>query len=369
MGRRSERISLAGSGRTLSPGPGGKRRGDPVAKNEVLDLETFHFRGLHPLVFMGTASDRYAGWMGQIYTPERYAGQITRRSHTVGGKAFVEEVLPVASVEEYFDHFRVLELDFTFYRFLLDEDDRPTSNYHVLRTYREHVREGDSLILKVPQVIFAQKLLRGGGFIANDAYLNADMFRRRFFEPAHVLLGPMLRGLIFEQEYQRQKERVAPEEMASALNTFFGAIPTDRRYHVELRTDSYLCEPVFDVLAEHGVGQVLSHWTWLPPLRKQFAKSGNALSNSGGQCLVRLMTPRGVRYEDAYAMAYPFSGLVKGMLDAKMAEETAELMRIAVDRGIEINVIANNRAGGNAPLIARQVAARFLGGKDDPSGQ
>jgi uncharacterized protein YecE (DUF72 family) len=335
-----------------------------MAKNESLNLETFHFRGLHRVISLGTASDRYAGWMGQIYTPERYAtGQITRRSHTVGGKAFVEEVLPVASVEEYFDHFRVLELDFTFYRLLLEEDGRPSSNYRVLQKYREHLKEGDSLILKVPQVIFAQKLLRGGAFIANEAYLNPEMFRRRFFEPAQEILGPTLRGFIFEQEYQRQKERIAPEEMALALDAFFGAIPSDRRYHVELRTDSYLCEPVFDVLARHGVGQVLSHWTWLPPLRTQFAKSGNSVLNSGGHCLVRLMTPRRVRYEDAYAKAHPFSALVNGMLDPKMVEETVDLMRTAIDGGVEIDVIANNRAGGNAPLILRQVAERFLGGE------
>jgi uncharacterized protein YecE (DUF72 family) len=270
MGRRSELASLSISRR---------RRGGPVAKDDTLDLETFHFRGLHPLVSMGTASDRYAGWLGQVYTPERYAGKISRRSHTVGGKAFVEEVLPVASVEEYFEHFRVLEIDFTFYRFLLEEDGRPTSNYRVLQTYREHLNEGDSLILKVPQVIFAQKLLRGGVFIANEAYLNSDMFRRQFFEPAQEILGPTLRGLIFAQEYQRQKDRIAPEEMALALDAFFGEIPPDRRYHAELRTDSYLCEPVFDALAKHGVGQVLSHWTWLPPLRTQFAKSGKARSN------------------------------------------------------------------------------------------
>jgi hypothetical protein len=49
------------------------------------------------------------------------------------------------------------------------------------------------------------------------------------------------------------------------------------------------------------------------------------------------------------------------MLDPKMVEETVDLMRTAVDRGVEIDVIANNRAGGNAPLILRRVAARFLG--------
>ena len=37
-------------------------------------LESFHFRNLHPKVLIGTASDRYAGWIGQIYSQDRYAG-------------------------------------------------------------------------------------------------------------------------------------------------------------------------------------------------------------------------------------------------------------------------------------------------------
>ncbi len=42
---------------------------------------------------MGTASDRYAGWIGQIYTKERYAGRINRRSNKVGGKTFQNKIL------------------------------------------------------------------------------------------------------------------------------------------------------------------------------------------------------------------------------------------------------------------------------------
>lgn len=300
-----------------------------MATVDMFDPETFHFRRLHPLVSIGTASDRYAGWIGQIYTPERYAGLLTRRSRTVGGRTFVEEVLPVESLTEYFEHFPVLELDFIFYRLLLEEDGRPTPNHHALRKYYRHLGEGDAVLLKVPQVIFAQRLLRGGSFLVNEAYLNPDIFRRRFLEPAQELLGPTLRGFIFEQEYQPQRERTPLPQMASALDAFFGAIPKDDRYHVELRTESYLSKPVFDVLAKHGVGQVLSHWSWLPSLRKQFARSGNVFLGSGGQCIVRLMTPRGVRYEDAYAQAYPFSALIPGMLDPKMVEETVELMETA----------------------------------------
>ncbi|MCP4669318.1 MAG: DUF72 domain-containing protein, partial [Deltaproteobacteria bacterium] len=68
-------------------------------------MEHFVFRDLHPRVFIGTASDRYAGWIGQVYSRQLYAGKISRRTKRVGGKSLVEEVLPVESVEEYFRHF------------------------------------------------------------------------------------------------------------------------------------------------------------------------------------------------------------------------------------------------------------------------
>jgi len=323
-------------------------------------LDRFRFRGLHPNVFIGTASDRYAGWIGQIYSKERYGNRITRRTHIVGGQSFVEEVLPVDSVGEYFEHFRVLEIDYTFYRPLQEPDGRPTQNYHLLRKYRQYLGDGDYLILKVPQSICAQKLRRGGKYIENEAYLNAEIFTVQFYEPAVELLGSTLSGLIFEQEYQRSKDRTPVQEMAESLDAFFEAIPKDSRYHIELRTESYLSRPVFEVLGRHGVGQVLSHWTWLPRLSKQFTRSGRKFFNSGGECIVRLMTPIGLRYEEAYAKAHPFDRLVEGMLQAEMVEETSELLWIGVNQGVRMNVLINNRAGGNAPMIAQQVAQRFL---------
>lgn len=331
-----------------------------MSNPETLDIENFQFRGLHPEVFMGTASDRYAGWLGQIYSKELYGDRITRRKKTVGGKSFVEEVLPVESVEEYFQHFRVLELDFTFYRLLLEENGQPTTNYHVLSKYRQHLQEGDNLLLKVPQVICAQKLWRGRQFVENERYLNREVFTRQFYEPAVDILGSFLAGFIFEQEYQRKKDRVSPRDLATDLDLFFEEVPKDDRYHLELRTEPYLTSPVFEMMEKHGVGQVLSHWTWLPSLKKQFANSGGRFLNAGGQSIVRLMTPRGARYQEAYGQAHPFDSLVDSMLNPAMVEETAELMWAAIDQGVRINIIVNNRAGGNSPLIGQQIAWRFL---------
>ncbi|MCK8600116.1 DUF72 domain-containing protein [Desulfoferrobacter suflitae] len=324
------------------------------------DIERYRFRNLHPNVLIGTASDRYWGWLGQIYTPEKYQGRITKRTNKVGGKTFPEEVLPVDSVKEYFEHFGVLEIDYTFYRPLLDEKGEPTQTHRVLAAYREYIRDRDSVVLKVPQLVFAQKLKRGNRFVENDSYLDPDVFTRQFYRPAVKILGKSMAGLIFEQEYQRKDERISAKEMGMQLDAFFSKIPKDTRYHIELRTASYLDRAVFEVFAKHGVGQVLSHWTWLPPLRRQFAKAGRRFFNSGKQAIVRLMTPRDVRYEDAYAKAHPFDKIVDGMLSREMIEDTAVLMHAAVKRDVRMNVIINNRAGGNAPMIAQRIAGSFI---------
>jgi len=73
------------------------------------------------------------------------------------------------------------------------------------------------------------------------------------------------------------------------------------------------------------------------------------------------MTPIGMRYEEAYAKAHPFDRLVEGMLHPEMVLETVEILRTAVEKRVLVNLIIYNRAGGNAPLIAQEIATKFLG--------
>jgi uncharacterized protein YecE (DUF72 family) len=331
-----------------------------MATDPRVNLETFHFRGIHPRVFIGTASDRYAGWLGQIYSPERYAGRVANRPRIVAGTTFVEEVLPVDSVAEYFQHFPVLEIDFTFYRALLEEDGKTTQNYQLLENYRRYLNESDRIFLKVPRIITAKKLQKGAQYLRNEAYLNSKIFTELFYEPAVKLLGANLTGFIFEQEYQRKADRTSVKEMARELDKFFRAIPRDHRYHLELRTELYLRDQVFQVLEKHGVGQTLSHWTWLPPLLKQLAKASGRFFNGEKHCLIRLLTPLGMRYEDSYARAYPFDRLVEGMLQPEIVPETVEIIKRVLDQGRTAYVFVNNRAGGNAPLLAQMIVEKFL---------
>lgn len=75
--------------------------------------------------------------------------------------------------------------------------------------------------------------------------------------------------------------------------------------------------------------------------------------------MIRLLTPLNMRYEDSYVMAYPFDRLVEGMLQPEMVLETVEIVNGAIEKGVLVNLIINNRAGGNAPLIAREIGERF----------
>lgn len=340
---------------------GNRSRLDEVMhRQDDFNPNTYHFRGLHPALFLGTASDRYSGWVGQIYTEGRYLDRVVSRSHKIGAKSFREKVLPVDSVSEYFEHFPVVEIDFTFYQPLLNANGTPTPTHQVLQGYRSHLTPDDAVIVKVPQLVFAQKIRQGSGYAANERFLDADFFTHQFYFPATELLGANLKGFVFEQEYQRKDERTSVPDLARVLAGFFQAIPQDPRYHVELRTESYLSQAIFALFEEKGIGQVLSHWTWLPPLLRQFAKAGRRFFNAGQEVVVRLMTPLGTRYEEAYARAFPFTDLVEGMLQPRMIDETAELMAEGISQNQRMNIIVNNRAGGNAPRIAQLIAHRFL---------
>jgi hypothetical protein len=112
-----------------------------MSRPDVSGAKSFLFHDLPPNILIGTASDRYAGYIGRIYTLGQYENGITRRSHKIGDKNFSEETLPIESVTEYFEHFSLLEIDFTFYRPLLESKGSPSSNYHVLKSYRQQMKK------------------------------------------------------------------------------------------------------------------------------------------------------------------------------------------------------------------------------------
>lgn len=324
------------------------------------EIAGFRFRNVHPSVLFGTASDRYAGWIGQIYTKGLYESRIQSRSKTIGGNHFKEEVLPVESVKEYFEHFSCLEIDYTFYRSLLDGELKPTANYHALAAYKRYLEPGHRLLLKVPQEVFAERLMRKGQFEENPDYLNPQIFTDRFYAPACEILDENIEAFIFEQEYHSKKQSLPPESLVESLQKFFSAIPEDRRYHIELRTPSYLSAPYFGFLKAKGIGQVLSHWTWLPALSKQFEKAGKEFFSSDNLGIIRLVTPLRMNYDETYLKSFPFDAEIPGMMSPLMIDEAVEIIRQALVAQRRTCIAINNRSGGNAPIIAQQLARSIV---------
>ena len=54
-------------------------------------------------------------------------------------------------------------------------------------------------------------------------------------------------------------------------------------------------------------------------------------------------------YEESYANAFPFDKMVPGMLDPEMIEDTVKIVNEAIKGKVQVNLIINNRIGGNAP--------------------
>jgi hypothetical protein len=57
--------------------------------------------------------------------------------------------------------------------------------------------------------------------------------------------------------------------------------------------------------------------------------------------------------------AFPFDKIVSSMPDPEMVEDRAKIINEAVKDKVQVNLIINNRAGGNAPLIAEKIAERL----------
>jgi len=326
--------------------------------------DAYKFRAIHPHVRFGTASDRYGGWIGQIYPEETYGNQISTRTRTLNGQSFEERRVPVESVRHYFQHFEVLELDFTFYRPLLDAEGTRSSNYHVLTRYAKSAPADASFFLKAPRKVFARRLRRGGSYVENEDFLNAEEYARTFHEPAVEILGNRLDGIIFEQEYQRVAHSPTPETNVRQLDRFFSNIPGSVQSHIELRSEHLLNDAYFEWLGRNGLGFVFSHWTWLPRLKEQWDRCSRRFTAEDGQVVARLLTPRNMKYAEAFAKTHPFDETNPDLRSKDQAEEmvldTTALAYQAQAQDARLNMFANNRAWGNAPRLCQALAHRIL---------
>ncbi len=332
------------------------------------EVERYDLRRVHPVLRFGSASDRYAAWIDQVYPRDVWAGEVQTRSKRVGGQSYEERLLPVASVDDYFQHFGVLEVDFTYYRPLVETTGKPSTNLFTLEHYADAAPANARFLLKAPQQFVARRLRRKvegrWAYVENDDYLDADAFTRRFLVPAQQKLGVKLAGVILEQPYERAAESPPPDEFVAEWDRFISEVPNDAAYHLEVRSSHLLTPAYLEWLANRELGFCFSHWQWLPPIIDQWRLAGERFSSASGEAVLRLVQPRDMTFDESFDRAYPFEGPAPGLSDTRdarrMIDEATALMYQAVEAGVVLNVVGNNRAWGNTPDLGRALANRFL---------
>ena len=331
------------------------------------EAERFDLRRVHPVLRFGSASDRYAAWIDQVYPRDVWAGEVSTRRKTVGGRSYEERLLPVASVEDYFLHFGVLEIDSTYYRPLVEASGKPSPGLFTLEHYADAAPAGARFVLKAPQQFVARRLRRKvdgrWAYVGNPDFFDADAFTRQFLEPARQTLGVKLAGVVLEQPYERAAESPPSEQFVGEWAQFLDAVPP-APYHVEVRSSHQLTARYFEWLSNAEVGFCFSQWQWLPPLVDQWRMAGERFTSDTASAVVRLIQPRDMTFDESWRRSYPFEGPAPGLADTpaarRMVDETTALMYQAVEAGVTLDVIGNNRAWGNTPDLCRTLAHRFL---------
>lgn len=164
-------------------------------------------------VWIGTSSWKYAGWLDQIYTRERYLAR---------GR-FSEKRFEAECLKEYGETFPIVCGDFSFYQF-------PSESYW------QRLFAGASpqlrFAFKVPEEITAKVFPAHARYgpragVVNESYLNAELFQRSFLD----LLKPFLSQVpVLILEFGATSRRAA--DFLKDLDPFLSRLPADFRYAV-----------------------------------------------------------------------------------------------------------------------------------------
>lgn len=189
-------------------------------------------------VYFGTSSWKYEGWVGSIYSGDRY---ITRSKFS---KAKFEE----NCLAEYAETFHTVCGDLTFYQF-------PSEQYwaKLFDATPKHFIFG----FKVPEDITVETWPKHARYgkragLPNEHFLDAQSLER-FFTSRLAQYGKQVGPLIFEFGTFNKKTFPTPADFLAKLDPFLGSLPHGFRYAIEIRNEDYLTPEYLGVLASHNV--------------------------------------------------------------------------------------------------------------------
>lgn len=281
-------------------------------------------------VYLGTSSWKYEGWLGQLYTPERYAyrGRIAK-------SRFDRDCLG-----EYAEVFKTVCVDAAYYTF-------PTPTH--LERMASQVPDDFRFAFKVTDVITIKKypkLDRFGELAGqlNENFLNADLFIESFLRPCEAI-RPKVGVLMFEFSRFWPADYGHGREFIAELDAFLGRLPAGWPYGIELRNRNWLHPEYFACLGRHRVTHVLSSWEAMPPVAEQWALPGSVTNPA--LIAARFLLKPGRRYEEAVRAFQPYDQTKEVNPEARKTGASLIADGVKVP-GRKTFIFVNNRLEGNA---------------------
>jgi uncharacterized protein YecE (DUF72 family) len=282
-------------------------------------------------VRFGASSWNYPGWRGLVY----------HRDYESKGA-------PARMLEEYarFPLFRTVGIDSSFYAPPEEE---------VLRAYADNLPAGFPCVSKVWNQLTVQTFTKAqdksrAGKV-NPDFLSPEVFIEAVYEPYQRYFADHTGPFVFEFQSIARRSGINPARFADRLDAFFGALPVEGMYAVELRNEEFLTPMYFAVLREHGVAHVLSSWTRMPPIGDQLDLPG---ALSAPFIVARALLRPGRTYDEAVDAFAPYDRIREP--NPKLRRDLVRLIESAVRMRIPAYLLVNNRAEGSAPLTVAEVA-------------
>jgi len=280
-------------------------------------------------VWMGTSSWKYEGWMGQVYTEQRYSAR---------GR-FSQKKFEAECLSEYAEVFPTVCGDFSFYQF-------PSALYWS-RLFGAAPREF-RFAVKAPEDITAKVFPAHSRYGAragktNPSFLDAELFGRAFAEQLRPFASQVA-VVIFEFGAFSRQAMTSLDEFLERLEPFLGSLPAEFRYAVEIRNPEYLEPAYFDCLRTHKVAHTFNAWTRMPDIGAQIRLPGAFTADF---TVVRALLRRGRTYEQAVKAFAPYREIRDPNPGAR--EAIREIIRRVRAHGQEAYIYVNNRLEGNAP--------------------
>jgi uncharacterized protein YecE (DUF72 family) len=290
-------------------------------------------------IYIGGSSWKYEGWIGQIYTYERYLSR---------GR-FSKKKFEEACLAEYAETFPIVCGDFSFYQFPPDEFWQK-----LFAGAPGHLRFG----LKIPEEITVPRFPTHPRYGAragedNAAYLSVETLVQSFLLPLQPH-SARVSVLIFEFGTFSTATYARPADFFVDLDRFLAGLPRVFRYAVEIRNQEYLRREYFDLLRRYGVAHVFNAWTRMPPIDSQIQ---NPEAFTAEFIVARALLRAGRPYERAVEKFSPYDRVQEENPQTRTA--LRDLIERAKTRRIPAYLFVNNRLEGNAPVTIQSIV-------DDP---